>query len=42
MCHGFSKTDFTNLLKLAVKDSYLCFDDKLFKQIDGVFSSLHS
>ena len=36
LVHGFSKTEFTNLLKLAVEDSYFSFDHKLFKQIDGM------
>src|ERR1700759_3574110 len=37
---GFSKTlsksDFCNLLKLAVEDSYFSFNNKLYRQIDGM------
>jgi hypothetical protein len=33
---GFSKSDFHNLLKLAVEDSYFSFNNKLYRQIDGM------
>src|SRR6201995_1099438 len=31
---GFSKSDFHNLLTLAVEDSYFSFNNKLYRQID--------
>ena len=34
--HGFNRNDFKTLLQLAVNDSYLSFDNKLYKQIDGM------
>ena len=34
--HGFSKTEFTTLLNLAVNDSYFSFNNQLYKQIDGM------
>lgn len=34
--HGFTRTDFKTLLKLAVEDSYFSFNSKLYKQIDGM------
>src|ERR1700743_1307809 len=33
---GFSKSDFHNLLKLAVEDSYFSFNNELYRQIDGM------
>ena len=34
--HGFSKSEFKSLLSLATKSSTFLFDDKLYRQIDGV------
>ena len=34
--HSFSKSEFKSLLNLATKSSTFLFDDKLYKQIDGV------
>jgi hypothetical protein len=34
--HGFSRSEFNTLLKLAVEDSYFSFDNKLFRQVDGM------
>ena len=34
--HGFSRDDFSTLLKLAVEDSYFSFDNNLYRQIDGM------
>ena len=34
--NGFSRHDFSTLLKLAVEDSYFSFDSKLYRQIDGM------
>ena len=34
--NGFNRNDFCTLLKLAVEDSYFSFDDKLYRQIDGM------
>ena len=33
---GLNKVQFNNLLNLALKDTYLMFNDKLYQQIDGV------
>ena len=33
---GFSKSDFTSLLKLAVCDTHLVFNNRIYKQIDGM------
>ena len=37
---GLSKSEFKKLLPLATKDSHFIFDGALYKQIDGVVSSL--
>ena len=37
---GLSKSEFKKLLPLAPKDSHFIFDGALYKQIDGVVSSL--
>ena len=34
--HGFNKQDFLTLLHLAVDDTYFTFDDKLYRQTDGM------
>lgn len=34
--HGFTRTEFASLLKLAVEDSFFTIDGKLYKQIDGM------
>ena len=34
--HGFSKTEFVQLLNLAVKNCHFIFDGKYYDQIDGV------
>ena len=34
--HGFSRSEFSTLLKLAVEDSFFTFDSKLYKQTDGM------
>ena len=34
--HGFNRDDFKTLLQLAVDDSYFSFDNKLYKQTDGM------
>ena len=33
---GLSKVEFTGFLSLATKESYLIFNGKLYKQLDGV------
>ena len=33
---GLVKSDFHNLLKLAVEESYFSFNNKLYRQIDGM------
>ena len=34
--NGFTRNEFSALLKLAVEDSYFVFDGKMYKQIDGM------
>ena len=34
--HGFNKDSFKKLLEIAVQDTHFLFNDKVFKQIDGV------
>jgi hypothetical protein len=34
--HGFSKTEFVQLLNLVVKNCHFIFDGKYYDQIDGV------
>jgi len=34
--HGFNRKDFQSLLQLAVDDSYFSFNNKLYKQTDGM------
>lgn len=34
--HGFTRSEFSSMLKLAVDDSYFSFDNKLYKQTDGM------
>src|ERR1700761_7313354 len=34
--NGFNRNDFCTLLKLAVEVSYFSFDNKLYRQIDGM------
>ena len=34
--HGFNKGDFKRLLEIAVQDTHFIFNNKVFKQVDGV------